>query len=1529
MVSLLIETVHKKYEKLIFPNVDSKATADGSAVRVNKYLSEISLKFRTLEAPGACIEPKYSSNRPFRGLGKSIFPNVTIQKPSQILDKHKVFEISHQTHNEFLPRFRTLLELNRIKKLTLVFNRSPQTCSRLSSKPLCLNQSTNQLSYPNKRPQTCSRLSSKPLCLNQSTNQLSYPHKRPQTCSRLSVTLCLNLLTKPMTDVPESKPKSKPQLKKKPTHTVKANPLSKEKLIIPCRLCDDEGRPQDLHGGGEANDDLLSRCGDVHPNPGPGDSRTVQGSIQVTTYNVRGLSEENKLRHLSNHFSKKLSPLIDSIICLQETYIERTGKLPYIWRGNIIFTPGTGHGCGVITLLSPHINVLTQENLDNRAHIAVCQKVTENKPCFIIANLYAPNANNHAKIEFFESVLNKISELEESYECRNILVAGDLNLIFQEGETKNRRLSSQEIRTSKIVGQYLSELGLEDSWKGKKSDIFTWKRANSDTFSCLDRIFFRNSEVKLKSINANWALSQSDHAAVECCYDLAEAPVQERNRIYRINPHLLNDPNDKNIFCKELESRISEIPSNWDPHMKLEYIKMCIRTISEKLQAEKKRFEKSEEEQLNEELQISIRALESPLTPDRDKAELIRHVEELRNRKEILIEEKGKRLAQKLGTKWYNEGEKSTKYFFRLLNRAVPDDFKEIETNTGSKTSEPKEIEEEIVNFYRNLYETFEDNTDLIINNDPDFFNHINPISDDSRTKVVAPIEAEELRNVLATCSDSAPGPDGIPYSILRILWPHIGKFLTESWNHSLMTGNLAPSHKVSYLKLIPKVGKEKSKLTNWRPITLSNCDHKIITKLYANRMSKEVSSVLSERQTAYIKGRLINDNIRALLMVAKISNLEEEMDNLIVSLDAKKAFDSVSHNYIELCLKKFGLENFVPIFRVLYSDLRSDILINGKIVKGFKIKRGVKQGDALSCILFIMCVEPLLSNIDNNAEIEPINSRELGSELPKAYAYADDVSCAIKRTNRGVQEIFNEYQRLTRISGLELNADKTEILKLSANRADPEEVININYMGSNFGIMCKKEIKINGILLQQDFTRLKDRNVEAVIQKIDVQFSKWTRRSLSTLGKILIAKTFGISQIIFLLQSMVLEPRHFKKLNSYLYKFVWNRHYRAAKAPERIKRAITNTSINEGGLGMLDIGCLDESLKLRALGRVLNTIHPLLSMIKDKLDLSDYFHPIGGTPSEEVSKRGIELLAIDRKKLWLQEERVNKMGYNKLIGSVKLKNILTPNGRNSIPYFMLTVNGKKRLSQLSRREWHSIRGYSKQTALNSQVEELFNRNLINTQIELTQEESTLYPTKKAFANLACLTSKSLRENRHEPDQICIFKAGLILTPGESLNYFNKVRRLTCTRQKNTLLRSVHGDIYTREKLFRFGLIESPICEFCDQVETLEHKLIVCERANRIWTIVLEATDKLRLTLTQAANEDFLQRIFGACLDTNLAIITIHAEIIQRLLLSSQPLPPPNILLQSVLLLILAREKKEEVTDKIRTLLSGYYSFQN
>ena len=1211
----------------------------------------------------------------------------------------------------------------------------------------------------------------------------------------------------------------------------------------------------------------LMESGNVEENPGP---RQGSGSIQTTTYNVRGLSDEKKLRHLLNIMHQRQGGKnLDFIACFQETYIEKSGKIPYIWRGNFVLTPGNGHSCGCLTLLSPHLNVLASKELEQRCHVLAVQKSNDPGVTFIIANVYAPNPNNNEKVDFFVSIFDVVNEFQERYNCSSTFLLGDFNLNLNQTEVKNRNYSSQEKRLAGLVKDLMQNSNMSDIWENNSQ--FTWRRPNTDTFSTIDRILYSDKTVVANKVEVNWSLSYSDHAAVHVDFDWVAVRRATRSKITRLDPSLAKDEWAKPKIEQGYLEMLSTMPPEWDPHKKLEYAKVCIRTVVEQVQAERKRIEVSEEESINEELDTAVKKLSEQSLNGHRLADLIEHVENLRTRKEILINTKGERLATKLGTKWYNEGEKSTKYFLRLLNRTMPDEFKAINGENGI-INDPAMIEQEIVKYYKNLYEEYDRGFLEDIRDDDDFFNELTKISGASEETVVRPIELRDLTKTLHTCRDSAPGPDGIPYSILGLLWESYGPLLCAAWNHSLGTGKLPPSHKVSYLKLIPKAGKNHNDLTNWRPITLSNCDHKLITKTYANRMCEKVSEVIRTRQTAYIKGRLINDNIRSMLSTVNITNLEERTNGLLVSLDAKKAFDSVEHSYIERCLKEFGCARFIPIFRLLYKELATDIIINGKICKGFNILRGVKQGDALSCIIFIMCMEPLLLNIEQNAAIECINSEQLGC-LPKVYAYADDVNCTIKKSQMSLENLFFEYERLSRRSGLILNADKTEIMSLGSN--EPAR-FTIDYLDASYVVATKEKIKINGVSFQKNYDDLVTTNVRDAVAKMDKFFRTWSRRSLSTLGKILVVKTFGISQLIFLMQSIELKPAHFKFINNVIYKFIWNRHYLASKAPERVKREIVNKPIKLGGFGMLDVASLDEGIKIKALGRLLNTNHPFLTLIKGKCELDSFFEPLCSTSVEPVTVKGLALLKQDRTKLWLDASLDSNAQLVKEVRNVEISKIISRTGLLSIPYFMARRRGQARVRDLDNRTLGELTRYIERGKIRSI------RNAVNLPVG-----NAVAPIKssiligKGFRELSSCTSKLIRESREAHEPITEFKIGCGLRDLETRTWGLKLSKLTSVKHRNVLLKVAHGEVYTKDRLSRFGLIDSNQCPRCGLIEDLLHKFTECDYVSRIWRMAKPYIEKLSHGTIPL--QDVPKLILGMNQESTPTSITLCAEILLRI----------------------------------------------
>jgi hypothetical protein len=430
----------------------------------------------------------------------------------------------------------------------------------------------------------------------------------------------------------------------------------------------------------------------------------------------------------------------------------------------------------------------------------------------------------------------------------------------------------------------------------------------------------------------------------------------------------------------------------------------------------------------------------------------------------------------------------------------------------------------------------------------------------------------------MATCKDSMPGPDGIPYLVYKKFWKLTGPIILDAWNYSILTGNLAPSHVESVITLLPKEGKDRRDIKNWRPITLSNCDSKIITKAISIKMSKDLDLIIDKSQTAYVPGRSVMDNLRAnFYMKGKCK--KKKINSVLISLDAKKAFDSVDHSYIRKTLEAYGFgEHFIKTFQTLYKDISARILVNGFTTEPIKIERGVKQGDALSCSIFIICIDPLLRNLNSNSSIEEIKTRSGEERSFKAAAYADDISVVCKNSTTCIQQVFKEYERLTNLSGLELNADKTEILSLDSSE---EKLFGFEYNEECYHIRSVKRIKICGLFYCTDEKEEYELNVIEKHNKLKSKIRAWSHRNLTLEGKILIVKTFGLSQLIYNMQSYNFKEAELTNIERTIFGFLWSNSEKK-NGIDRIKRSILKNDYCYGGLNVTDVDCLNRALKLR-----------------------------------------------------------------------------------------------------------------------------------------------------------------------------------------------------------------------------------------------------------------------------------------------------------------------------------------------------------
>ena len=85
----------------------------------------------------------------------------------------------------------------------------------------------------------------------------------------------------------------------------------------------------------------------------------------------------------------------------------------------------------------------------------------------------------------------------------------------------------------------------------------------------------------------------------------------------------------------------------------------------------------------------------------------------------------------------------------------------------------------------------------------------------------------------------------------------------------------------------------------------------------------------------------------------------------MTISLNAEKAFDKIQHPFMIKILQKMGIEGTcLNIVKAIYDKPTANIILNGEKLKAFPLRSGMRQGCALSPLLFKIVLEVLATAI-------------------------------------------------------------------------------------------------------------------------------------------------------------------------------------------------------------------------------------------------------------------------------------------------------------------------------------------------------------------------------------------------------------------------------------------------------------------------------------------------------------------------------------------------------------------------------------
>ena len=518
--------------------------------------------------------------------------------------------------------------------------------------------------------------------------------------------------------------------------------------------------------------------------------------------------------------------------------------------------------------------------------------------------------------------------------------------------------------------------------------------------------------------------------------------------------------------------------------------------------------------------------------------------------------------------KFIEEGEKNTKYFLNLEKaRGTINTIFEINTKTKNLV-DPISIIDEIKTFYSDLYAK-DDSVDDSINSLASFVSNSDyPILNEvDKSSCEDEISLHEMGLALNSLNnDSSPGCDGISIPFYKVFWNKIKNILLVSFNEALNSGELSTTQKRGIITLLHKGG-NKNDLNNWRPISVLNSDYKILSKVIALRMQAVLPKIISQSQYGFLKGRNITEiirNIDDILQATYTSN----SPGLLASVDFRKAFDTLSKKAI---LNSLQLFNFGPylinLVSVLMCKSESCVKNAGWLSSWFPCERGVRQGCSSSPYLFIVAAELLSIKIRSvSSTISEFNLSTNNTKIPRILQYADDTTLFVK-SEADLESALNIIDSFGNVSGLKLNRKKSIVLPIGGFVRDFHSNSDVKWLKD------EEFIKIVGVYFGAKLEASKiELNWKSKIEHMLRTINRWNRRKISLYGKIIISKTFLLSKINYIIQSLSLPSHVLEEIDKILFKFIWQKKFSDKKAFEKVKRSVMCKNITNGGLNMISV---------------------------------------------------------------------------------------------------------------------------------------------------------------------------------------------------------------------------------------------------------------------------------------------------------------------------------------------------------------------
>ena len=411
---------------------------------------------------------------------------------------------------------------------------------------------------------------------------------------------------------------------------------------------------------------------------------------------------------------------------------------------------------------------------------------------------------------------------------------------------------------------HATKFDLVDAWRVSNPDIlrYTWRRRRPEIYCRLDFLLVSRSLICNVTHTDILAGFKTDHSMVTIQVALHTNP--RGPGFWTLNTSFLSETEYINQIKTAIESVKDEYQNDKSVNVSLlwEMIKLKVREQTLRYAKTKKAKMLREEEELEKKINTLQRQIDSDCNNANEKLAIDIQLDQKTKELEKIIEHRTKGAILRAKCRWYNEGEKNSKYFLILEKRHYKSGvISQLKWGDNDFACSGKEILSECETFYIDIYSSKADRDNSRINDL--FFWDASPKSFNLEEKEKFEgmlTQAECLQALKSMESEKTPGSDGLPVEFYNVFWNEVSDCLLNTINYPYTEGKFWISQRRGIIKLIPKKDAEPYFAKNCQPITLLNSDYKIAAKAIAkkNRLQNVFLKLINSDQTGFLKRRFI-----------------------------------------------------------------------------------------------------------------------------------------------------------------------------------------------------------------------------------------------------------------------------------------------------------------------------------------------------------------------------------------------------------------------------------------------------------------------------------------------------------------------------------------------------------------------------------------------------------------------------------------------------------------------------------------------